>query len=169
MMQFKTQRLEIRPMTEDDSEEILDLLTNEQVGKTYMLPAYQSREEAQPLFLRLVELSHVQDRYVAGIYLEDRLIGMMNETEVKDKQIEMGYAFLPAYYNRGYATESFQGAIGYLLTHGFETVVAGAFSQNTASIRVMEKCGMRRLTHTDEIDYRGVTHTCVYYAISKGE
>ena len=154
-------------MTLDDKEAILDLLTNKTVGKTYMLPEYQNREEAEPLFRLLVELSTADDRYVAGIYLGGAFIGMMNETEIQDTKIEMGYAFLPDFYNHGYATESFKGAIEWLFAHGFETVVAGAFSENAASIRVMEKCGMVRQPQTDEIDYRGVTHTCVYYAIDK--
>lgn len=169
MMEFKTERLEVKPMTMADKELVLDLLTDETVGKTYMLPDYVNREDAEPLFRRLVELSHADGRFVAGIYLEGRFIGMMNETDVKDKQIEMGYALLPAFCNQGYATESFKGAIQYLFSHGFETVLAGAFRENAASIRVMEKCGMMRQPQTDEIDYRGVTHTCVYYAIKKEE
>ena len=166
-MNFKTRRLEVRAMTQEDKEAILDLLTNEIVGKTYMLPAYQSRLEAEPLFRRLVELSGDESRYVAGVYLDDQFIGMMNDTEIKGKQVEMGYAYLPAFYNRGYATEAFQGAITHLFDHGFETVVAGAFSENAASLRVMEKCGMVRQDYTDEIEYRGVTYSCIYYAISK--
>ena len=94
---------------------------------------------------------------------------MMNDVETKGTQIEMGYAFLPAYYNKGYATESFRGAIAYLLEHGFETVVAGAFSHNAASLRVMEKCGMKKQDYTDEVEYRGVTHTCIYYSITRGD
>ena len=103
MMQFKTKRLDVGPMTEEYKEAILDLLTNEVVGRTYMLPEYNSREEAEHLFLRLVELSHAPDRYVSGIYYDGVFIGMMNETEVKDTQVEMGYALLPAYYNQGFA------------------------------------------------------------------
>ena len=166
-MKFSTDRLEVRPMTLEDREAVLDLLTDETVGKTYMLPEYTNREAAEPLFRRLVELSGDETRYVAGVYLDGTFIGMMNETEIKDKQIEMGYAFLPAFYNRGYATEAFSGAISYLLKNGFDTVLAGAFAENVASLRVMEKCGMTKQAHTDEIEYRGVTHTCIYYAISK--
>jgi len=166
-MFFDTPRLRIRPMTPADKEAILELLTDKIVGKTYMLPEYGSREAAEPLFLRLVELSKAEDRYVAGIYLDGQFIGMMNETEIKDGKIEMGYAYLPAYYNQGYATEAFRGAIDYLLSHGFHTVVAGAFKENPASLRVMEKCGMTKQDYTDEIEYRGVMHTCVYYEISK--
>ena len=166
-MKFQTNRLQIKPITPADREYVLDLLTDETVGKTYMLPEYQNREEAEPLFSRLVELSADGSRYVAGVYLQDRFIGMMNAVEIKETRVEMGYAFLPAYYNRGYATESFQGAINYLFGCGFTTVLAGAFSENTASMRVMEKCGMTRQDYTDTIDYRGVTHTCIYYAIEK--
>ena len=166
-MDFSTNRLEIKPMSPADKEAILDLLVDEIVGKTYMLPEYQSREEAAPLFNRLVQLSQDESRYVAGVYLKGQFIGMMNDVEIKDKKIEMGYAYLPAYYSKGYATEAFAGAISWLHDHGFETVVAGAFSENAASLRVMEKCGMVKQDYTDEIEYRGKTHTCIYYEAQK--
>ena len=165
-MKFQTKRLEIRPIAPADKEFVLDLLTDKTVGKSYMLPEYKNREEAEPLFRRLVELSQNENHYVAGVYLGGQFIGMMNETEIKHGTIEMGYAYLPAYYNQGFATEAFTGAIDYLFGCGFETVAAGAFSENTASIRVMEKCGMTKQDHTDEIDYRGITHTCIYYTVS---
>ena len=158
-MRFLTKRLEIKPISAEDREAVLDLVTDKTVGKTYMLPEYQNRAEAEPLFQRLMKLSSDESRYVAGVYLDGAFIGMMNDVEVKDKQIEMGYAYLPAYYNRGYATEAFKGAIEYLLAHGFETVLAGAFSENPASLRVMEKCGMVKQEYTDDWEYRGVTHT----------
>lgn len=166
-MRFTTDRLEIKEIAQEDKEEVLDLLTDEIVGKTYMFPKFQNRSEAEPLFRRLVDFSHDDSRYVAGVYLDGRFIGMMNAVEFKGKQVEMGYAYLPAYYNQGYATEAFRGAISYLLDHGFETVLAGAFRCNLASMRVMEKCGMTKQDYTDEIEYRGVTHTCIYYAIHR--
>jgi hypothetical protein len=49
-MKFATERLEIKPISLADQEAVLDLLTNETVGKTYMLPIYQNRAEAVPLF-----------------------------------------------------------------------------------------------------------------------
>lgn len=166
-MRFQTNRLEIRPIALADKEYVLDLLTNETAGKTYMLPQFNCREEAEPLFQRLVQLPADNSRYVAGVYLEDRFIGMMNDVEIKGKQIEMGYVYLPDYYNRGFATEAFSGAIRYLLAEGFDTVLAGAFEDNPASLRVMQKCGMTKQDYTDEIDYRGVIHTCIYYAATK--
>jgi RimJ/RimL family protein N-acetyltransferase len=166
-MYFVTERLQIRPITDADREAVLDLLTDKLVGKTYMLPEYQNRDEAVGLFRRLTELSADESRYVAGVYLDGSFIGMTNAVEIKGTQVEMGYAYLPDYYNRGYATEAFRGTIQYLFDQGFETVLAGAFAENAASMRVMEKSGMTRQDYTDEIEYRDVTHTCIYYAISK--
>lgn len=166
-MQFKTERLEIKPIALEDKERVIDLVTNEVAGKTYMFPVFESREAAEPLFQRLVTFSQDDNRYVAGVYLDGSFIGMTNAVEIKGTQVEMGYAYLPDYYNRGYATEAFRGTIQYLFDQGFETVLAGAFAENPASLRVMEKCGMTRQDYTDEIEYRGVTHTCIYYAISK--
>ena len=166
-MEFKTKRLTIRPMSVADKEDILDLVTNEIVSKTYMFPAFESRAAAEPLFQRLVKLCEDENRYVAGVYLDERFIGMMNGVDIKDTQIEMGYAYLPAYYNQGFATEAFAGAIDYLFGCGFETVLAGAFEENPASMRVMEKCGMEKISFTEEIEHRGKIHHCVYYAINK--
>lgn len=166
-MEFRTNRLTVHPMSLADKEDILDLVTNEIVSKTYMFPAFESREAAEPLFQRLVKLCEDENRYVAGVYLDGRFIGMMNGVDIKDTQIEMGYAYLPAYYNQGYATEAFAGAINYLFGCGFETVLAGAFEENPASMRVMEKCGMEKIAFTEEIEYRGKIHNCLYYAITK--
>ena len=126
-MKFTTERLEVKPISQTDRETVLDLVTNEIAGKTYMFPAFQSRAEAEPLFQRLVQLSHDESRYVAGVYLDGVFIGMMNDVETKGKQIEMGYVYLPAYYNQGFATEALGGATTYLHEHGFDTVVTGAF------------------------------------------
>ena len=132
-----------------------------------MVPDFTGPEEAAKLAGQLINLSCGEGRYVAGIYLGERLIGILNETEVAGQQIEIGYALLPRYHNQGYCTEALGGAIGYFFARGFREVVAGAFSENGASIRVMEKNGMEKLARTDEIDYRGRTHTCVYYAAKR--
>ena len=167
MMCFKTQRLEVKSLSTQDREAVIDLLTDDQVKKYYMLPDFSSREEAVPLFERLRHLSVGEDRLVAGIFLDGVFIGILNEVEIKDKRIELGYALLPKFHNRGYCTEALKGAIDYLLCLGFEEVVAGAFEGNEASFRVMVKSGMEKQEYQDEIEYRGKVHRCVYYSKKK--
>lgn len=167
MMCFKTKRLEVKPISEADRAAVIDLLTNDVVAQTYMVPDFQTREEAAKLFERLKALSLGENCYVAGIYLDQAFIGILNETEAGGSRIELGYAILPQFHNHGYGTEVLTGAITYLFARGFTEIVTGAFQENGASIRVMIKSGMSRLDHQDEIEYRGKVHRCVYYSIKK--
>ena len=157
-----TPRLTLRAMTEKDENAMLDLLTDPIVGKTYMVPAFTDREAARPLFQKIKELS-ASERFVYGVYLGDSLIGFVNDVEIKDKTIELGYAYLPKYYNQGFATETLIACIDTLFELGFETVRTGAFEENKASMRVMEKAGMIRCGDTEIIEYRDKNHLCLYY------
>lgn len=146
-----------------DLETMLDILTNDCVKQTYMLPDFPSREDAVPLFQRLVGLSGDSRRFVRGIYADETLVGFLNDVEIENGAIELGYVIHPRFQGNGYATEALGIAIGELFRLGFQAVITGAFRQNAASIRVMEKNGMTRIEKTEPIDYRGKTHICVYY------
>ena len=142
---------------------MLEILTHPQVNKTYMLPDFEHREDAAPLFERLMKMSQESTKYVRAIDLDGDLIGFVNQVEVENSTIELGYVIHPDFHGRGCMTQALQLAFPELFCLGYEEVITGAFSTNTASIRVMEKCGMTKLSKTDEIEYRGITHTCVYY------
>ena len=158
-----TSRLCLRPFTQADADAVTDLLTHPDVGKTYMVPDFASREEAEPLFRRLLELSLGNDRFVYGIYYGDVPVGMLNDVGVENGCVELGYAIHPAYWNRGFATEALEAAMDTLFRMGFHTVITGAFEENIPSIRVMEKCGMTRIAQNEDIEYRGSLHHCVYF------
>ena len=162
-MYIKTERLEIKAITDSDRDNVISLLTDDIVKQTYMVPDFESEEAVIKLFHRLKDLSHSDGFYQVGIYLEDNLIGIANEVDREEDSIELGYAILPDYHNQGYGTEMLNALIYQMHAEGFSKVVIGAFEENLSSIRVMEKCGMQRIEKTDEIEYRGKIHTCVYY------
>lgn len=155
--------IRLAPLRAADLETMLDILTNDCVKQTYMLPDFPSREDAVPLFQRLVGLSGDSRRFVRGIYADETLVGFLNDVEIENGAIELGYVIHPRFQGNGYATEALGIAIGELFRLGFQAVITGAFRQNAASIRVMEKNGMTRTEKTEPIDYRGKTHICVYY------
>jgi RimJ/RimL family protein N-acetyltransferase len=167
MTTITTPHLTLGSIRECDFDELIALMKNEEVSKTYMVPDLPTREAEMKLFARLCELSASNDRYVYGIFLEERLIGMLNDTDICGKTIEVGYAIHPAYSGKGYATEALTAIIPHLFSVGFEEVIAGAFECNPASLRVMEKSGMKRSNLTASVEYRGVTHKCIYYSIKK--
>lgn len=161
-MYIQTPQLVIGPIGEADRANVIALLTDEVVAQTYMVPDFQSEEQKEKLFQRVLKLSHSDSFYQAGIFLNGGFIGLVNETCREGDSIEVGYAILPAYHNRGYGTEMLAAVMEKLFADGFGEIVAGAFKENAASLRIMEKCGMRRIDRTDAIEYRGKVHTCVY-------
>ena len=77
--------------------------------------------------------------------------------------IELGYAINPKFQNKGYCTLALNKAINILLEKGYKKIVCGAFATNSASIRVMEKVGMKKVDKTEVINYHGEDHVCVFY------
>ena len=164
-----TKRLCLTALDTSHTEDLIEIITSDVVKRTYMLPDFKNHEEALRLANRLVELSAGDAHYVVGVCLEDKLIGFMNDTEISadGTSVELGWAFNPAYYNKGYATEAVSAMIDRLFAEGFSEVTAGAFEENPASMRVMEKSGMTRISKTESIEYREKTHNCVFYAKRK--
>ncbi len=60
--------------------------------------------------------------------------------------VEIGYSVLPAHQSRGYATEAVRGLVAWAFTHpNVRRVIAETFPDLTASIRVLERNGFRRV------------------------
>ena len=141
-MYIKTERLELKPLSDDDRDNMIELLTNSEIKKTYMLPDFESEEQAEKLFARLKEGSLADKVYQVGIFLDDEVIGYANEVERDGGKIELGYVIHPKHHNKGYGTEMLRGMIEEMFARGFSEVLAGAFEENLASMRIMEKSGM---------------------------
>lgn len=159
--------MKLRAFQESDWPRAAALLTSSEVGKNYMLPEFESTEQARPLFERLMALSLDGARYVRAMEAGGQFVGFCNDVERDGDTVEIGYAICPDMWGRGYATAALKLAIGELFTLGFRQVAAGAFEENKASLRCMEKAGMIPMDKTDVIEYRGRTHHCVYRAINK--
>lgn len=166
-MNIPTPRLTLRPMVDTDADAVIDILLHPQVTATYMIPDLPTREEQMVLFERFKNLSHDDSRFVYGIDLDGRIIGFLNDVDRGEDFIELGYVIYPDHWNQGYAAEALDAAVRELFACGFAAVRAGAFEENPASLRVMEKCGMTPLELTEDIEYRGRTHRCIYREIRK--
>ncbi len=162
---IKTERLEIKPFSKEDRNDLADLLLREDIKKTFMIPDFADEKALDRMIAVFMRVSETAEHFTRGIYLDSKLIGFINDVEIDDGCIEFGYVIHPAFWGNGYATEMFCAVIHTLLGNPFSCIKAGAFSENTASIRVMEKCGMKRCLQTEPLEYRGKTHTCVYYEI----
>lgn len=164
---LQTQRLVLKPFEECDRQPMVEILFDKEIKKTYMLPDFTERKQAEPLFERLMASSKSDERFLYGIYFEGAPVGFVNDCEIKDDAIEIGYVIIPAHQGKGFATEAVKACIEELFRMGFAHIRAGFFEGNTASRRVMEKCGMHRIELEEDIEYKGVLHHCFYYEIDK--
>lgn len=154
-------------ISEKDTEQLVQLLTNNEITKTFMVPDFKTTEQVTALAETLISFSQIEDveHLAYGIYADNRLIGFINDCGMENDTIEIGYVIHSDYQGKGYATEAVHMMIKELLKMGFRKVKAGYFEENMASRRVMEKCGMKQLSYTDEIEYRGIVHKCFYYEV----
>ena len=159
--------MRLRTFQEEHCQVLLEILTHPEVKKTYMLPDFETKEDAIPLFRRLMDLSHNPDRFVRGIFAGEEPVGFCNDVEVQDGTIELGYVIHPDHWGKGYATAALKLAMEELFSLGYREVITGAFEENPASLRVMEKAGMTPIDKVDDIEYRGRIHKCVYRVINK--
>lgn len=161
-------RVTLQRFDKKDAPAAIKIFRDDTVKKTYMFPDL-TEETALKLFDRMLEISRMEDRFIRGIYLQDELIGFINDPEIVGDSIELGWVVHPDYHNQGYATEAVRLAIEELFSRGYQEITAGAFVENPASLRVMEKSGMHKIEKTEEIEYRGKVHHCVFYAIRRDE
>lgn len=158
-----TQRLILRSFSESDRMQMIRILRNDEISKTFMLPEFPDDAAAGRLFDRILNHSLQDEHFERAVCLGETVIGFVNDVEIQDGTIELGYVIHPDYQGRGYATEALSASIWALFHLGYSTVQAGFFEDNPASSRVMEKCGMHRISKVENIPYRGVVHRCLYH------
>jgi len=134
--------------------------------------------ESKPLYLRYYDFDHVTPegvqeflgwfiaqqsdnpryKYHMAVTLkaDGRLIGNCNIRKVSadSTQANIGYEFDPDHWGKGYATEAARAVAQY----GFDVmkvhrIWADCVADNTGSIRVLTKLGMRQEAHLGETQY----------------
>ena len=145
-LDLQTVHLHIRPFEEEDWRTVHEYLS--EPGMRNFVPEWpETAEETQAFVGR--NLDGEARQYALALRDGGRLIGHVGfHPWFGPETYEIGWAVAPAHQGRGYATE----AAFALLEHGFETlalhrIVATCQPQNTASVRVMEKLGLRREAH----------------------
>ena len=164
---IETKRLTLKNIEYRDKSNLFAFLCDKEVKKTYMVPDFNGESEKDLYFDKLLKIFDKPDFFIYGIYLNNELIGMINEVDKKDNVIEVGYVIDHKHKGNGYATETLKASIKELFALGYEKVTAGFFEENAASKRVMEKAGMKKSDYEDDVQYNNQKHHCIYYEISK--
>jgi RimJ/RimL family protein N-acetyltransferase len=151
----RTERLAIRPVTPEDLPRLYEIRSQPAVtqwltGRTTSYDDYVERYGTpERMETTLVVLE--DDRIVGDLMLQVETPWSQFEAraEAEDTQAALGWCIDPAYAGLGYATESSAAVLRICFEDlALRRVVAGAFADNAASVRVMEKLGMWIETRT---------------------
>jgi RimJ/RimL family protein N-acetyltransferase len=146
MKVLETDRLIVRWLSPDDADFILKLLNEPSWLRFIGNKSVRTREDARAYISKgPVEM---YSRLGFGLYLvelkeEGRAIGMCGliKRDALD-DVDIGFAFFPAYWGKGYAYEAASAVMEYGKTaFGLKRLVAITSPDNDASVRLLEKLG----------------------------
>ena len=162
---METERLRIDPLRETDKEDYFNNISHDKkVLETFICRYAESLEDFD-----FSSYPGREDLFAIRLKETGRLIGIILYFDEEDSSCEIGYGIGSQYWNRGYASEAVKRFLTYLFEEkGMRTVYASFFTENEASRRVMEKCGMVYSRFSEkELSYLGVERDLIYYAIRR--
>lgn len=170
-MELNTSRLRLREFEEDDGPAVHAYGSDREVVR-YMLFGPSTEEQSREFIRQAREQALEVPRrfYELAVVLktEDRLIGGCTLALHADpRQASFSYLLHRQYWGHGYASEAMQA----LFTYGFRELGLHRISDtvdpaNRASVRVLEKLGLRCEGHQRESQWiKGQWRDCLVYAV----
>ena len=147
-MILETERLQLRMLSVDDAEFMLRLLNEPSFIQNIGDRGVRTIDDARAYILKGPIASY--EKFGFGLWmvetrLENTPIGICGllKRDVLD-DVDIGYALLPEFWSQGYALESASAVMSYANEKlGLKRVVAVTNSDNTSSIRLLEKMGFK--------------------------
>jgi len=147
MSVLETDRLLLRKLSIDDAEFILELLNEPSFLRFIGDKGVRTLADAREYILQGPLASY--ERHGFGLYLtvlkegavSIGLCGLLKRESLAD--VDIGFAFLPRFWSKGYATESALAIKAYGLNAlGLKRIVAITDPDNDASMKLLEKLGL---------------------------
>lgn len=177
---LETDRLLFRPFTRDDAENLFRLDSDPEVLRFIHSPPSTFADIVQQTLPRLLACHEKYHDFGYWATLEKRtnqFIGWLHFRPAADNRIlfrpgidgedevELGYRLMPAAWGKGYATEGSRALIQKGFTQlGVKKITATAMAENVASIRVMEKAGLK---FAESYFHEGIGTEMVKYALER--
>ena len=142
---LQTERLRLRRIEREDCNDVFSYTSDPQVPRYLLWDPHKSISDTKR-YLSVINRKYKKGEfYDWGVEYEGRLIGTVGFSRlfVQDNRGEVGYVFSSKFWGMGFATEAVKRVIKY----GFETLALNRIeirylTDNKASLRVAEKCGM---------------------------
>ncbi len=144
---IETERLDLRRLSVDDAEFILELLNEPSFIRNIGDKGVRTISDARQYILNGPVASYERSGF--GLYLVELknsrvpigICGLLKRDALPD--VDIGFAFLPKFWLKGYAFESASAVRTYGINAlGLRRIVAITNPDNDSSIRVLEKIGL---------------------------
>ena len=143
--QLFTSRLSVQALKYEDAEEIFYAYASKPEATRFVSwPTHNSIEDTRSFLRYAVAAWNTGMEYSFSVRLKQnaRLIGSFGVVNDNGK-LQFGYIFSPTQWGNGYATEVGKTMMNLLIhEQGVYRIQTFVDSENTASIRVLEKCGL---------------------------
>ena len=144
---LETSRLILRPMTADDVPDLRRWLARDEIYTYWGRKASKGEREPELMFIdpRPWVKRKPDPDFKWGIVLKETnaVIGDVSIFDIENARMgSVGYRLDPDLWGHGYVTEALRAAVEFIFTHTeLDRLHATADVRNTASNRVLEKCG----------------------------
>jgi RimJ/RimL family protein N-acetyltransferase len=149
---IETERLILRELQANDAKAFFEMDSNSLVHKYLGNEPIKTREHIHEVIANIQQqyLDNGIGRWAIIEKSSGNFIGWSGVKFRRDEEnkhinfYDVGYRLMPEYWGRGYATESCKVALeyGFLILNAKE-IIGTANEQNKASLRVLEKCGLK--------------------------
>jgi [ribosomal protein S5]-alanine N-acetyltransferase len=142
---LETDRLSLRQFTTSDAAFVLRLLNEPSFIENIGDRGVRNRDQAERYLLDgPIESYRRRGHGLWLVALKDTLqpigmCGLLKRDQLPD--VDLGYAFVPEFWSKGYALECARAVLGWAERRGVDRILAIVSPRNAASIRLLEKLG----------------------------
>ncbi|MDY7231730.1 GNAT family N-acetyltransferase [Hyalangium rubrum] len=147
-----TPRIELTEMLPPDAEAVFELNSDPEVIRYTGDGPFASVEAARDFLTAYPDYrTYGYGRWAMRRKSDGAMLGWCGLKYLRDTQeTDLGYRLYRRHWGQGYATEAGLACLAYGFdTLGLSRIVARVVEANVASVRVLEKCGLRRIGSID--------------------
>ena len=148
-MIIKTDRLILRPWTEEDAESLYEYAKDPRIGPMAGWEPHTGVEYSRGIIRDLLSLSgnlavEIQGREGGPVGAVGLIRKNSRNEHMQPNEVEVGYWIGVPFWGNGYIPEAVEALLSLSFEYlGVDAVWCGYFDGNEKSLRVQEKCGFR--------------------------
>jgi len=142
---IQTARLLLRPFELSDAADVFAYASNPNVSRFTTFTSPRALADTEAFIARVLARADVEHTWAIRLLYDTRVVGAIEFAPSSETEAEFHYVLAEEHWNRGLMTEAARAVLVWGRTRypSLRCIRSRAMSENVASQRVMEKCGLR--------------------------